>query len=710
MLLGSELGSGGPMIDSVLKDLPPTQPAHTRPDGTKHQLLPVPFCSLLIPGLRLNLSGVVALLAAVSCSAGEKSSSSDLDWTHYGGNPGGTRYSTASQIDRNNVRRLKIAWAIRSADFPADAFTCSECPLKEARFETTPLMRNGLLYVSTPLNRVLALDPSTGTPRWRFDPAISHSTSFAEGLTTRGVSYWSDSIVGPAGSCTKRVFLATLDARLFALDADVGGKCEGFGKAGVVTLGSSVGLDGGAADLGKYSVTSPPAVIGDLVVVGSTVEAGRRQSVESGVVRAFDARTGTLRWTFDPVPRDSSHPAWHSWTLTSASITGAANVWSVISVDPDRGLVFLPTASAAPPSYGSGRPGRNEFANSVVALRAADGSLEWGFQVVHHDLWDYDLATQPLLIEAGSNSSHSVSALVVGTKTGMVFVLNRETGTPLFPVEERAVPPSDVPSEAVWPTQPFPPSQFQFHPLRLTTDSVFGVSDEDRLYCRESLRKMRNEGLFTPPSRRGSLTFPGAWGGINWDGLAWEPAKGMLMILMKRVAMVVQLHSASDADSIRRLKIPGLQLFPQEGTPFIATRRPFIAQSGIPCSPPPWSELIALHLPSQRIRWRRPLGEIPTLSRVDGSKDWGSLAFGGPLLTAGGLVFVGSSQDDYFRAFDIDTGALLWEHKLPAGGQAAPMTYVRRGRQFVVIAAGGRAGIGTPGDWVVAFTLGNANP
>ncbi|MGQ0767374.1 MAG: outer membrane protein assembly factor BamB family protein [Gemmatimonadota bacterium] len=496
----------------------------------------------------------------------------------------------------------------------------------------------------------------------------------------------------------------TVDARLIALDARSGAPCVEFGERGTVHLARGAGIAGADVSPLHLSVTSPPAIAGELVIVGSTGRDRGGSDRPSGVVRAFDVRSGALAWAFDPIPRRSTDTGWAAWSPEAARSTVGANVWSVISVDEERDLVFLPTASASPDFYGGDRPGRNDFANSIVALRASTGRVVWSFQVVHHDLWDYDVAAQPVL---ATIRRHGIDTPVViaGTKTGMIFVLDRETGVPIYPVEERPVPPSDVPGELAWPTQPFSLQPLPLLGTRLTPDSAFGADAADRAFCREAIAGLRADGIFTPPSLHGTLLWPGFWGGINWDGMAWDPERQRLVTTLKRVAMVVKLHKRDDVIG-PSTPGDGQELVRQVGAPYAATRGPLIAPSGNPCSPPPWGSIVALDLGTDAsIRWKRPLGSVPWLSRYGAYRDWGSLVFGGPLTTAGGLVFVAASQDDKLHAFDIDTGQLLWEHQLPAGGQASPMTYVLDGKQYVVIAAGGRAGVGSPGDWIVSFAL-----
>ncbi len=554
----------------------------------------------------------------------------------------------------------------------------------------TPLYWKSRLFVSTPHGQVLALNPGDGTIQWRFDTDVDLSVLYVEGFTSRGVAVWSRRN-GSGGVCADRVIVATVASELVALDAHSGRPCSRFGTEGRVRLDTGVEIPGTVVETWDYSTTSPPIVVGDLVVVGSSVRTNGGGGTASGVVRAYDADTGVLRWSFDPIPRSPDHKAWDFWTPETAVRTAGGNVWGVMSADEDLGLVYLPTSSAGPDSYGGLRPGRNDFANSIVAVDAASGSVVWSFQVVHHDLWDYDVAAQPVLVSMRRNGG-DVPAVVVGTKSGSLFILDRRTGEPLIPVAELPVPTSDVPGERAWPTQPFPrwPTLQERY---LSPDSVFGVTGVDRVACRTEMARLRNEGTFTPPSLEGTVVWPGFWGGVNWDGMAWDPSRRVLIVALKRLATVVELQPIS----------AGIR--PALGVPFNATRKPLVAPSGVPCTPPPWSLVIALDLDTETTLWTAPLGTVPSLTFLEAAAEWGSLAFGGPLVTEGGLVFIGASQDDHIRAFDIETGRVLWTAKLPAGGQATPMTYQHEGVQYVVIAAGGRAGIGSPGDWIVGYSL-----
>lgn len=641
---------------------------------------------------------VTALCAVASlttaCTPAPTSTAASLEWTHWNGDAAGTRYSRARQIDRRNVARLKVAWMVHLGD-------CPQCPRRSWRFATTPLMVDGRVFTSTPLGRVVSLDPATGVQIWTYDAAVDRSVPYAEGFVTRGLAYWQGNRPDTTACSRSRVFATTVDARLISLDAASGEACRGFGRFGTISLAGGVSLSGGAGATDRYSVTSPPTVIGNLVVVGSTIDKTRTQGAESGVVRAYDAVTGGLVWQFDPIPRSHGHPASGSWDFRVAARTGGANAWAGITADSSRGLLFVPSSSAAPDYVGANRPGRNDFANSVVALEARSGRVKWAYQFVHHDLWDYDVAAAPLLATIRVRGD-TVPVVIVGTKAGMVFALHRTSGRPVFAVEERAVPPSNVPNERAWPTQPFSRELPVLHDSELTGDMTFGITSEDREYCRAELGRLRNEGTFTPPSLAGSVTWPGVWGGINWDGLAWDPAQQVLVASIKRLATITQLHETSKPlPAVQE----GAETFIQAGTPWAVQRRIFAAPSGVPCTAPPWGELLRLDFATAAIRWRRPLGVIPSLRSSRGSDKWGSLLFGAPLVTAGGLIFIAASQDDRFRAIDVSSGEVVWEHALPAGGQAGPLSYVYRGRQYVAIAAGGRSGLGSRGDWLVVFAL-----
>jgi quinoprotein glucose dehydrogenase len=602
----------------------------------------------------------------------------DAGWPTYSNDPGGTRYSPASQIDRNNVTQLKVAWTFHTGALPHDPELD-----KKAAFEATPILVDGKLFLSTPYDHVFALDPETGTKLWEFDPKLELPYGSSE-VTSRGVSAWRDPS-GKAGSaCRLRIFIGTLDARLIALDGATGKPCADFGSDGEVDLTTGVKL----RDPGDYQVTSAPAIVKDLVITGSSIGDNRAVTLERGIVRAFDVRRGKLRWSWDPIP----------WAMNTSPRTGAGNAWSTISVDAGRDLVFVPTGSASPDYFGGIRKGDNKWANSVVALRASTGEFVWGFQVVHHDLWDYDVASQPALFAWKDGTP----AIAITTKMGRVFVLNRLTGTPLLPVEERPVPKSDIEGEESWPTQPS--STISLVPETLSPEDAWGKDAQDRQWCADKIKAARFGDIYTPPSLQGTLVFPSNVGGVNWGSAAYDPQRHLLFADTNRLPIFVKLiprddlaeahKNASESDRLHG------EFARQTGAPYAMFRTPLLSPSGIPCNAPPWGTVAAVDLFTGKKVWDVPLGSfIPGMNT-------GTITLGGPMATAGGLVFTAATMDNYIRAFDVETGKELWKYELPAAGQATPMTYTLHGKQYVVIAAGGHGKLGTKqGDAVVAFTL-----
>ena len=618
------------------------------------------------------------------------------DWPAYGNDLGGSRYSPLSQINRSNVNKLKPVWTYRTGDV-ADGSRTAET----SQFEATPIMIEGTLYLSTPFNRVIALDAETGKERWTFDPKLDLSIPYGDGLTSRGVSTWLDRTRAAGEPCHRRIFVATNDGRLIALDSITGKTCADFGNDGQIALTRGVG----PYQPGEYHFTSPPAIVDDLVIVGSAVDDNVRVDAPSGIVRAFNARTGKLVWTWNPIPREQTDPAWKTWKAGSAARTGAANVWSVISVDAERNLIFLPTSCPSPDFYGGERAGDNLYSSSVVALHASTGKLAWYFQVVHHDIWDYDVPAQPVLVNI-RRGRREIPAVVVATKMGHIFVLNRETGKPLFPVEERRVPQGAAPGEELSPTQPFPVLPPPLRPQTLTPEDAWGITEEDRRWCRERIESLRSEGIFTPPSLQGSVIYPGSIGGVAWGGVSVDPQHSILIANTNRIPFIVTLIPR-DRYAAEKAAHPNADIAPQAGARYAMRRDVLRTRSGVLCNPPPWGTLTAVDLSNGSVRWQVPLGSIPRLAQVPGSSAWGSPNLGGSIVTAGGLVFIAAAMDQYLRAFDIETGKELWKGALPAGGQATPMTYQGRdGKQYVVIAAGGHGRLGTTlGDYVVAFAL-----
>jgi len=608
------------------------------------------------------------------------------DWPVYGRDPGGSRFSPLTQITRDNVARLQVAWTYHTGE--PDMAAMSHRP---PALEVTPLVVDGLMYISTPAGSIIALDPSTGVERWRFDAGVNPHRGYSD-FASRGVTFWRDARAAAGTPCARRIFAATIDARLVALDAASGKPCAGFGSAGVVDL--RAGLRVPPLEFVFYEVTSPPAVVGDLVITGSAVADNTTFAPASGEVRAFDARSGALKWTFDPVPQDAADPAYRTWQGGSARYTGAANVWSVIVADPARDLVFLPTSSPAPDYYGGMRLGDNRYANAIVALRASTGRVVWHFQSVHHDLWDYDNAAPPALATVVQNGVR-IPAVIQTGKSAMLYVFDRRTGKPIFPIEERAVPASSVPGEIASPTQPFTTVTPPLSPLRYSAADAWGPTPEAQAACRTILSALRNEGPFTPPSFQGTLAVPGNIGGAHWGGVAIDEGRALAVVPVNTVPAMVQLFLAEgfNGDSMRREDAQrGLTDFEytrMRGTPYVMRRRLILGPTGLPCTPPPFGALVAVSLSTGTILWNVPLGtmgETPNL---------GSPNLGGPIVTAGGLVFIGATLDRGFRAFDVETGRELWKAALPAGAPATPLTYD---------AAGGGGAFGA-GDAIVAFAL-----
>jgi quinoprotein glucose dehydrogenase len=461
---------------------------------------------------------------------------------------------------------------------------------------------------------------------------------------------------------------------------------------------------------GEYGVTSPPTVIGDVVAVGALVGDGRRHPCPAGVVRGFDARTGSLRWAFDPVP-PGTEPLPPAPDGSPRFHTGTPNAWSIFAADPARNLLFVPFGGPSPDFYGGHRNGLDYYGSSVVALRGSTGELVWHFQTVHHDVWDYDVGSQPTLLEVVRDGQR-IPALAQGTKTGHLFVLHRETGQPLWPVEERPVPQDGVAGEQLAPTQPFPSFPPSLHPHRLTPDDAWGFTPWDRRACREKLRRYRTGDIFTPPSLEGTIQYPGVAGGSNWGGVGWDPQRQLLITPINRTAIAISAlprdGNGTEAEAAARARGGLLGIMPQENTPYRAGQSLVLSPLGAPCTAPPWGTLVAVDVGRERIAWEVPLGNMRYRAPWPLWMEWGVPHMGGPLLTAGGLVFIAATMDDYLRAFDIETGEVLWKYDLPAGGQATPMTYRLRpdSRQFVVLAAGGSGSFMTRlGDSLIALAL-----
>jgi quinoprotein glucose dehydrogenase len=623
---------------------------------------------------------LLAALAMVCCAGRTPAQSApDVGWPNYGNDAGGTRYSAAQQIDRTNVAQLKLAWTYRTGALQPQTEL-----IRKAAFESTPILVENKLFLSTPYNHVIALDPQDGRKLWEYDPHVDLSQNYSE-VSSRGVSAWSEAQAKPGQPCRLRIFMGTLDGRLIALDGETGKPCVDFGAKGEVNLahGAATATDW----TGGYQVTSAPAIANGLVITGSSIADNWRVNTGRGIVRAFDARSGNLRWTWDPIP----------WAEHTEPMTGAGNAWSTLSVDPKEDLVFIPTGSAAPDYYGGIRPGDDKWANSVVALRASSGKFVWGFQVVHHDLWDYDVASQPTLF----TWKDGAPAIVINTKMGHVFVLNRLTGVPLLPVEERPVPQTDIPGEHSWPTQPF--STISLVPEQISPADAWGPTPEDIRWCHDKIQASRWEGMCTPPSLQGTIMFPGNVGGVNWGSAAYDPVHHTMIANTNRLIAWIKLIPRDKYKAEHGVeqdnRIYG-EFGDQEGAPYGLYRTFLFSPSRSPCNTPPWGTTEAVDLFTGKKVWDAPLGTL-----VPGLQT-GSINLGGPMITAGSLVFTSAAMDLKLHAFDVETGKDLWQYLLPAGGQATPMTYTVHGKQYVVIAAGGHGKLGTKqGDYVLAFAL-----
>jgi len=634
----------------------------------------------------------LALLLALAAAAAARPPADQ--WAAYGGDAGGSRYSPIAQITRANVSRLAPAWSYRTGERGQDARDGHKLT-----FEATPILVDGRLYLATAFGKVIALDPATGRELWTFDPKVDRQGRYSE-VTSRGVSAWRDPDAAAGAPCRVRILAGTIDARLIAVDAATGAPCAEFGAGGTVDLRRGLEVKSPP----DYQVTSPPAVVGRTVVVGSSIGDNWHADAGPGVVRGFDAGTGAWRWSWHPLLPASPGTSF---------LAGAANAWSVLSADPALDLVFVPTGSPSPDFYGGLRPGDDRHANSVVALRASTGALVWSFQTVHHDLWDYDVAAQPVLVTARRDGRDS-NAVAVPTKMGSLFVLDRASGRPLFPVEERPVPRSDVTGETAWPTQPFPVRPRPLMPHEgLTPETAWGATEGDRAECRALAERYRTGPIFTPPSLQGTITSPGNGSGTNWGSAAFDRDRRLLVLNTTRLLTLVQLLPREAFEAARAASEKAgedWEYARQRETPFGMRRRTLLSSTGLPCNPPPWGTLAAVSLDTGDVVWEVPLGGAPDahpMRAVLGESAIGVPNGGGPLVTAGGLVFIGAAFDQRLRAFDVDTGRELWSATLPYAGIATPMTYAGGdGRQYVVIAAGGHGKSNLAiGDALVAYAL-----
>jgi quinoprotein glucose dehydrogenase len=624
--------------------------------------------------MRPPLIAVASLLVIAGQAFGQ--SRQGVDWPTVGNDPGGMRYSSLDQINRENVAQLKPAWTYHTKELEGGKGKTIEC---------TPIVVEGVMYVTTGYLRVVALDAATGRELWQFDPMKAYPFEHqpTSGGVNRGCAFWSDS--KPDGE--RRILHGTSDGRLFSLDAKTGKLDPAFGDGGIRNLRAE--LDPEFAKLG-YGPTSAPAIWKDTVIVG--VSCGEGPGIAApGDIRAFDVRSGKELWRFRTVPRPGEFGA-ETWEADSWKSRGGANAWGGFSVDADRGLVFAGLGSAAFDFFGGDRLGDNLFANCTIALDARTGKRVWHFQTLRHDLWDHDLPAYPNLVTV-TREGKNVDAVAQVTKTGYVFLFDRETGKPLFEVREQRVPASDIPGERASPTQPIPVKPPPFSAQFLDETNVTDIGKANRESVLAQLRKIRGGPAFNPPSREGTVVIPGFHGGANWSGASFDPTTGWLYVNSNNVPNILTLVESSTRDK------------PKNGPFGHAGYHRFLDHEGYPAIKPPWGVLTAIDLNTGEFGWQVPLGEHPELT-ARGVPQTGTETFGGSIVTAGGLVFIAGTKDERIHAFDKRTGRLLWEHPLPAGGYATPSTYQVNGRQYLVIAAGGAGKLGTrAGDAFVVFSL-----
>jgi quinoprotein glucose dehydrogenase len=656
--------------------------------------------------LRISVLTIVALISsgcadefdATSASTAERRDTSS--WTEYGGGQG-QRFTPLTQINADNVARLAPQWVYRTGD-AADG-SSADIPSGSA-FEVTPILADGALVFCTPFNRVIALDPLTGGELWQFDPEVDLSGNYGNQLVCRGVSHWQDDLADPASICRSRIFTATNDGYLLAIDSMTGKLCNDFGSSGRINLNRGVG----AQDyLGEYQLTSAPSVVGNLVIAGGAISDNRRVDAPSGVVRAFDARSGRQVWANDLAPPDFDPTA--EKVSDEGFALGTPNVWGTMIADPQRHMIYLPTGNPSPDYYRSGDPDMDYYGTAIVALDVTTGEVVWHFNTVINDFWDFDVGAQPSLVDLEIDGLR-VPALIAGTKMGFIFVLNRETGKPVVDVEYRSVPVEGPLAAQLSPIQPFPPQAYRVAP-EVSVDDAWGLTPIDRGECEDILGAARTGPIYTPVTEEWTVVAPSNLGGINWGGVAVDPQRQIIVARSSNVPFLVRLIPREEFTGTRQGFEFDTELATQRGTPYAMARKPLLSGWGLPCNKPPWGYVTAIDINTGQQLWQVPHGTIRDISPVPIPLQLGVPGVGGPLLTGSGLIFLGGAWENVLRAFDLSSGEELWQGRLPAGPQATPMSYsVTRedgsSRQFVLIAAGGHSRMGsTLGDYLVAFAL-----
>jgi quinoprotein glucose dehydrogenase len=618
----------------------------------------------------------------------------DDDWHVYGRGAFGQRWSPLDQITPANLGALTEVWRYRTGDLrrPDD--------VTETTYQVTPLKVGTALYLCTPHNIAIALDAATGAELWRFD-AHSGLEPDRQHQTCRGVTYWADPAAEAGAACAARVYMPTADARLIALDAATGQKCATFGQRGEISLlpGMPYQPDG------YYYSTSPPVAVDDRIIIGGAVNDNFSVQSPSGVIRAFDILTGELLWNWDSGNPDQSAPIDIAGGETYTP--NSPNSWSVFSYDPGLGLVYIPLGNKVPDQLGQGRsPAVEAHASSVVALDIATGQKRWVFQTVRHDLWDMDVPAQPVLVDLDLPQGR-VPALVQPTKQGDIYVLNRATGEPLLPVSERPAPSGAIGGEWTAPTQPV--SALSFEPPELTEADMWGVTPFDQLACRIQFHLLNYRGRYTPPSLEGTIVHPGNFGVFNWGSVAVDPVRQVMFGMPTALPFTVRLVAAEDMPPKGDEKASEQGLNRNEGAAYGVYMGPFLGPLQVPCSAPPWGWVAGADLRTGEVVWKRRNGTVRDMTPLPLPFRTGVPGIGGPIITAGGVAFLAASVDDYLRGYDLTSGTEIWRARLPAGGQATPMTYAVDGRQYVVIVAGGHGSVGTKaGDYVIAYALSDA--